>query len=214
MLVGSDEQAFLVHTEYICKTSKFFAAACSNGWKEDRERTIRLPEVGPHLFQAYLHWVYTMEIELELPEPYKEGTHRARDVQAKLLEFYILADFVKDVRLRNQIMRRFAESLGGPDCGPTVSIYVNAFEQLPPYSSQSRNRASGEVPLLALSSSHLDLHLGLEEHGGECLSEVTVEGQDHHVRRSGELQEEHQQVYGRVCARGRCYPAWTGEVHA
>lgn len=138
MLVGSNEQPFLVHTQYICKTSKFFAAACLNGWKEDRERTIHLPEVDPQLFQAYLHWIYTTEVDLDLPEPYKEGYHRARDAQAKLLEFYILADFVKDVRLRNRIMQKFAESLDGCKRLPSLEIYEDAFEQLPPCSPLRR----------------------------------------------------------------------------
>ena len=93
VLVGQDEKPFLVHTAYICKTSGFFAKAYSHGWKEDRERIVRLPEADVELFQAYLYWTYTGNLEVDLPPPLTEGnTSSITPVSLYSIEF--LSGFV------------------------------------------------------------------------------------------------------------------------
>jgi len=57
VLVGPEEQPFVVYKDLICASSKFFKAACSKRWTEGQEKLIRLPEVEPKNFQGYVAWL-------------------------------------------------------------------------------------------------------------------------------------------------------------
>lgn len=82
----------------ICAKSKFFRAACSTRWPKEGERVIRLPDVQPPEFQAYLHWSYTGNLVVE-----DDATKADRGIN--LTRMYIVGDILDDVNLRNSATR-------------------------------------------------------------------------------------------------------------
>jgi hypothetical protein len=82
----------------LAETSEFFKAACrSDAWKEYAERTIKLLEVEPDTFNAYLLWVHRQEIPTAHPE-------EALELLDDLARLWLLGDRLADVRLRNAAM--------------------------------------------------------------------------------------------------------------
>ena len=80
VLVGRDEEAFVVHEHFISAKSKFFEAACSERCGGS-SRAIKLLETSVRDFELYFHWLYTSKIEVE-GEGEEEG--RFRDVRQRV----------------------------------------------------------------------------------------------------------------------------------
>jgi hypothetical protein len=102
VLIGPDERRFAVHKDVICAKSGFFRAACSTRWREGLERLIRLPEVQPNIFQAYVDWTYTGKLRLGAAATFtiaKEPSCRG------IVELYLLGDVLDNVELRNKAMK-------------------------------------------------------------------------------------------------------------
>ena len=57
VLVGENEEKFVVHKKVICKTSKFFEAACRGTWREATSKTVRLPTIDPTSFGVHVGWL-------------------------------------------------------------------------------------------------------------------------------------------------------------
>jgi hypothetical protein len=91
-----------VHKDVICVKSKFFRAACSDGWQEGQEKVVRLPEARSiQAFQMYMDWTYTNDLVLE-----DEASGTGDDyIVNGLIELYLLGDVLNDVRLRNKALR-------------------------------------------------------------------------------------------------------------
>jgi hypothetical protein len=82
----------------LTETSEFFKAACrSDAWKEYAERTIKLPDVEPDTFNAYLLWVYRQEIPTAHPK-------EALELIDGLARLWLLGDRLADFRLCNAAM--------------------------------------------------------------------------------------------------------------
>jgi len=96
ILVGEDteeEQRFTVHKDMICAKSKFFKAACSERWASRKEKIVRPPKGTPEQFQLYVEWVYFSQLNIDI-----ENTG---ELQAVLMDLYILGDAIDDYQLRN-----------------------------------------------------------------------------------------------------------------
>jgi hypothetical protein len=82
----------------LTETSDFFKAACrSDAWKEYAERTIKLPEVEPNTFNAYLLWAHRQEVPTAHPD-------ESLELVDDLARLWLLGDRLADVRLRNATM--------------------------------------------------------------------------------------------------------------
>lgn len=101
VLVGPKEERFMIHKELICAKSKFFEAACSRRWKEGLEKTIRMPEVGPNLFQQYIAWIHIND--LDIARVYINDK-QSPDDQRMLLGLYMFGDIVDDIALRKKTL--------------------------------------------------------------------------------------------------------------
>ena len=57
-----------MHTDIICEKSSYFKTATSENEKEQDEssHSIEFPNVDPEIFEVYLHWVYTNDIDMHL----------------------------------------------------------------------------------------------------------------------------------------------------
>ena len=90
--------AFTVPECLLIETSEFFKAACRDGaWVESTSRTIKLREVEPDVFNAYLLWVHRKE----LPTAPSED---AFELIEDLVRLWLLADRLADFRLRNAVI--------------------------------------------------------------------------------------------------------------
>jgi hypothetical protein len=58
LIVGEEQEQFLVHSTYLTVRSEFFRAALSKHWKEGQSRVIKLPEDDPTTVAQYLDFVY------------------------------------------------------------------------------------------------------------------------------------------------------------
>jgi hypothetical protein len=82
----------------LTETSDFFKAACRDGaWLESTSRTIKLPEVEPDVFNAYLLWVHRKE---HPTAPSDDAFELVED----LVRLWLLADRLADFRLRNAVI--------------------------------------------------------------------------------------------------------------
>lgn len=110
VLVGRHEHPFSVHKDTICAKSKFFEAACSSDrWREGTEKLVRLPEVKPRVFQAYVHWAYTSSVMLEIQG--EDQTTGEEDEKTICIEASIIGDFLRDEQLRKRSIEIFLEKI-------------------------------------------------------------------------------------------------------
>lgn len=84
MLVGESEVSFTVHEKVITECSDFFRATCADGFREGKEKVVRLPEMEEEIFKSYVHWAYCNEVVTTedddplLPEQSQGSTNLAK----------------------------------------------------------------------------------------------------------------------------------------
>jgi hypothetical protein len=67
VLVSQHEQPFKIHRELICLKSTYFKAVChQDNLRKDGGHYPRLPEVEATAFQAYVGWVYTGKVNVDI----------------------------------------------------------------------------------------------------------------------------------------------------
>jgi hypothetical protein len=102
VLVGSQDDLFVVYKDVICVSSKFFKAACSQRWVGGKEKKVRLPEVEPKIFQSYVAWLYSGDYQMQAcREDAEKVKHSALDAA---IELYLLGDILDDICFRNKMM--------------------------------------------------------------------------------------------------------------
>lgn len=104
VLVGPDKTPFTVHKATICAKSKFFQAALSRDWKEAKEATVSLPDLEPHEFAIFVHWMYTGGIdgeELGFDPPHFCGDDRVYSVP---FSAFVAGDALEAEGLRNDAL--------------------------------------------------------------------------------------------------------------
>ena len=120
---GKGEE-FVIIKGVATRSSRFFQAAMAGDWKEARENRVLLPDTEPRIFEGYLQWLYTSTLSSSGPSEYHD-----------MVEFYILGDFLDDLKFRNaaldRIMSRSLEIHNPP--GP--SAIGLAWEKMLPGSS-------------------------------------------------------------------------------
>ncbi|KAK3070761.1 hypothetical protein LTR53_009877 [Teratosphaeriaceae sp. CCFEE 6253] len=137
VLVGPDEESFSIHASIATSKSKFFEAACRGTWTEAQAKVVRLPEVSPDIFKAYVQWMYSGEV-VNPSEPEIDAGCEGHAPQVALVKLYHLGDVLLDLPLRNRVMdvyislrRKFTGGSG------SQAIYW-AWEHLPPTSTMRR----------------------------------------------------------------------------
>jgi hypothetical protein len=130
VLVGSSEKRFMIHKDALVRHSTFFRAAINGGFREAKENLIRLPEINPKEFAIFAHWAYSNE--LIVMEPQDTGNDKfGRYQRLRLIRAYILADRLGIVRLQNQSMDNYIESMENFHRTPNRINIASVYEQLP-----------------------------------------------------------------------------------
>lgn len=109
VLVGVEKVKYTVHTDIICARSDFFKAACKEHWQEGQARVVPLPDTEPDTFQMYMDLLCNRLV-------YDNASS-----SLPLIKFYVLGNFLGDVKTRNQAMRLLL-SPKQEDCPSTVSV--------------------------------------------------------------------------------------------
>lgn len=125
VLIGPEEQIFIIHTDIVCAKSRFFKAACSDRWKEGQEECVRLPNVEPETFQCYVDWMYGGIFVAEGPG----GS--AVKMSTRL---YVLGDILDDTRLRNTALTALTSYACIVREHPSVVSICWAWSNTPPHS--------------------------------------------------------------------------------
>lgn len=102
VLVGKDETSYTVHEGIITHHSPFFRAALAHDFIEAHERKVHLPECSADTFEAYMEWIYTSKVVIE---PTKAAACKGHVgvFCHDLMELYVFADSMQDLRLCNAI---------------------------------------------------------------------------------------------------------------
>ena len=105
LLVGPDEQKFIIHESYIARNSDFFRAAMKKEWIEGQTRIVKLPEeTDIECFVHYLNFAYHGKLPTEsINTVAEEGfTDAPYDALGKI---YVIGERMLDRSARNAIVR-------------------------------------------------------------------------------------------------------------
>lgn len=108
VLVGPEEKAYILHTSVLTAQSTFFRAAVEGGFKESKEKVIRLPEIDTESWSTYLQWIYSNEVVVLNPEEIDNDGYGVKR-RNRLITLYLLADAVDDLTLRNKIVDEYVK---------------------------------------------------------------------------------------------------------
>jgi hypothetical protein len=57
--VGESNTEFVLYTNIVTRSSKFFLTAMARDWKESQEKRVTLPDIQASTFEGYLQWLNT-----------------------------------------------------------------------------------------------------------------------------------------------------------
>ncbi|OCL08416.1 hypothetical protein AOQ84DRAFT_388851 [Glonium stellatum] len=100
VLVGPEEETFMLHETLVRTQSRFFNNAMSREWKESAERRIRLPSESPDIFSLYQNWIYARKIPTALNEPGRKGHAE----YIRLSQAYCLGEMLMDTTFKDAIV--------------------------------------------------------------------------------------------------------------
>lgn len=94
---------FAVPEYILTEKSEFFKAACRNGWKEATTRIIRIPDVDPDAFYAYVHCIYRGESAIRSWSNISFlTTAGAEPTLTDLVQLWLVSDRLSNNWLRNR----------------------------------------------------------------------------------------------------------------
>lgn len=137
VIVGSESDVTLcVHENLICASSDFFKKGTHGGWKESKERLVRLETIEEEVFQIYVHWLYRRTLPLRVDEPGQLGNTE----YVQLAKAYVLGDYLRDTNFKNAVIDAIMDKTVSPlldgrcwfPVGAVIScIYDNTLESSP-----------------------------------------------------------------------------------
>ncbi|KAF2799664.1 hypothetical protein K505DRAFT_230491, partial [Melanomma pulvis-pyrius CBS 109.77] len=119
-VVGNPGKKFFVHETLLRTNSAFFEKALGSNWKESNEKDVKLPEVDPEDFNAYLRWLYTGRLYL-IKHDDDDDDHdddgddtigeefKLRGEWGRWAEYYKLGDFVQDSGFQDALVDALIE---------------------------------------------------------------------------------------------------------
>lgn len=120
-VVGEEQQEFTLHTDVACRSSKFFQAALSKGWKESLQNRVMLREITTIDFQGYLQGSSS-----------NDPSHLEAISMGRTISLYILGHFLDDSTLRVAMLKTFAR-----DAIDNNAFHANAFLSMPSTHTQT-----------------------------------------------------------------------------
>jgi len=135
--IGPTSKPFHVHRDLLVRNSRYFSAAFEGGFEEAKEGMLNLTDVEEAPFRAYMHWLYTGEVDHERGSAYLTRKAYVRYLY-DLINLYILADRLDARRLRNQVLDAFCTLHQGTYYFPDDVRLRDAFAVVPEASKLSQ----------------------------------------------------------------------------
>ena len=99
----NDCEIFTTDAETLTFRSSFFKTALSGGFKEAKDRVVKLPEDDAEAFEVYLHYLQTNELSV-LPDPMPKD-YIGIEERTLPAHLYVMAEKFQDVKLKNAIIK-------------------------------------------------------------------------------------------------------------
>lgn len=106
----------MVHRDVLTYQSPFFRDAYSRATPESGQRKITLPEADPETFTSYLQWAYRRQVVFSTRPDDDEN-----DKLCSLSHLYTLAEFVRNIPLKNAVVDKFLDVLRAEIESPSVN---------------------------------------------------------------------------------------------
>jgi len=107
VIIGPDKTTFLVHKDFLCYYSPYFAGALREGaFKESETQTVELDHADVEAFGLLVTWLYTQKIPITISPLPKGGKDDDDDKPSwnALVHLWILADYLQIPMLQNSAM--------------------------------------------------------------------------------------------------------------
>jgi hypothetical protein len=140
VLVGPDEDRFVVHEEVLIHHSQFFRAALTGGFKEAKEKTVRLRDVNPHIFEFFVHWLYYQQFPCQenKVDPELVARREEEELDHRLTQMYTFANSHCIQSLERQIFDAYFDASCNDTMLPADKTIDLAFTMLNPDSALCR----------------------------------------------------------------------------
>ncbi len=190
----------MVHQDILTRQSHFFQSACHGGWKEAKDKIIRLPEADENTFAIYTGWLYTGAIDLsteanERAAPVYSseiGGQEYTDIAVQLAHCYIQGDMFGDERYCNAVIDEHIQLAEGTRYLPGRPYLYRVWHILP---QNSKMRGL----IVDYTATELVQELFLEE-AASYPSDFVLEIAKACVRERGQKNEERKPT-----ERGKCF---------
>ena len=133
VFIGHEEKAFIIHRRLVCQASSYFKAALDGDFEESIKGELHLHEQEPELFNCFLEWVYSGEVDL--PKLRGEQRHDS-EVWMKFSKLYLLSKYLQCPAFGNCLLdtaplkSKYSPShYTLPDAGVLKTVYENTLEQ-------------------------------------------------------------------------------------
>ena len=93
----------MVYKSMICKKSPYFHSATAAHWNVGRDPVVTLGDTKPEIFETYLHWVYTSEVDPDLVSAQSRLAEKVVH-HRELAELWVFAGMVRDLELCNRLV--------------------------------------------------------------------------------------------------------------
>ncbi|KFY63698.1 hypothetical protein V496_03765 [Pseudogymnoascus sp. VKM F-4515 (FW-2607)] len=136
IILGEEKKEWKIPTDLLCFHSDYFRSALKGGFAETKAKRVELLDQKPAAFELVVEWLYTHVVGARLPyESYDEQDTRL----GKLLDTWLLAEYLQMPRLRNIIIRSMSDQVTEKDYVPVTEF--NRVCEITGYRQDMRNRA-------------------------------------------------------------------------
>lgn len=109
VIVGEEQASFSVHAHILRQKLPFFEAALSSRWNDKELPTIEMPEDDPAIFNTFVAWAYTNEVEApSILE--NDVTEPDPQIMNNWLDLYVYADKLQAQEMKNVVIEFFLEA--------------------------------------------------------------------------------------------------------
>lgn len=133
VLVGREEEQFILYQDVVCAKSKFFKAACSKKWREGREKVVRLPEFQPDNFKTYCDWLFSGQCPEPICTKDSQTDQKCSEIR-QLIDIHLLGETLDDIQLRNHSIATIFQSMRNQNTIPHASHLTIIWNATPPRS--------------------------------------------------------------------------------
>ncbi|KAK4446212.1 BTB/POZ protein [Podospora aff. communis PSN243] len=141
LVISCGGKEYRVHRVLVCAQSKFFAAACRDGFKEAQEGNIILPDDNPRLIHIMVYYFYHLDYDVQgqnqsghfdRPETKGDGADASEPTLVTHAKVYALAEKYIIDGLKGLALRKFKAATESLDVDhflqATQEVYTSTIE--------------------------------------------------------------------------------------